>query len=94
MVCPTHGNQKYAFVCQHLLGDKKNQGFWEPFESKQEADYEDGELNAWCNICDDKLMEEGEWNDTSEAFANIQLICRSCFFEIKSKNKLNLHNNG
>jgi hypothetical protein len=84
--CERHGKRFYAFVCQHLLVDKKI-GFWEPFESDSTKEYENGELNAWCDECDKILMEQGEWNDISEGFAQIKLVCDICFFEMKRLNK-------
>lgn len=92
--CEIHGNQGYGLVCQHLNSNEENNGFWEPFDSEFDKEYEDGELNGWCNKCDEVLMKEGEWNENSESFAQIKLVCKSCYFEIKKKNKLNLDNNG
>ena len=80
--CFNHGLRNRAFVCQHLIcGDAK--GFWEPFDSDPTRQYPDGELNAWCDECDKILMKEGEWNEKSETFAQIQLICDECFFQMK-----------
>ncbi|MBC6699429.1 hypothetical protein [Hymenobacter sp. BT190] len=61
-------------------------GFYEPFASDLAKTYPDGELNAWCDMCDEKLMEVGEWNDESESFAQIKLICDACFFDMKELN--------
>jgi uncharacterized protein YjaG (DUF416 family) len=49
--------------------------------------YADDELNAWCDSCDEVLTKVGEWNDESEAFAKIKLICDACFFEMKKLNQ-------
>lgn len=93
LTCDIHGDRKIAFVCQHLLnGDK--QGFWKPFDTDPTEEYTSESLNAWCNNCDEVLCEAGAWNDRSEKYANIQLICDYCYFEIKKKNKLNSNNNG
>lgn len=35
--------------------------------------------NAWCDECDNLLMSVGEWNDETEAFANIMMICENCY---------------
>ncbi len=83
--CFNHGLRNQAFVCQHLIcGDAK--GFWEPFDSDPTRQYPDGELNAWCDECDKILMKEGDWNEKSETFAQIQLICDECFFQMKKLN--------
>lgn len=85
IVGSTHGMNQSAFVCQHLLGQKKV-GFWEPFDSQPDGDYPDGELNAWCDQCDAVFEREGDWNDTATEFADIQLVCSKCFFRMKAFN--------
>lgn len=94
MECSKHGKQGYGLVCHHLIQENKSLGFWESINSDSTKKYKDGELNAWCDECDKVLIQEGEWNEKSESFAQIQLICTSCYFEIKNKNKLNPNNNG
>ena len=49
--------------------------------------YANDELNAWCDACDEVLVEAGEWNEKSEAFAKIKLVCDRCFFEMKKLNQ-------
>jgi len=83
--CCDHGLRNRAFVCQHLI-TSEFPGFWESFDSDSTKKYVDGELNAWCDECDKILLEQGEWNDMSEAFAKIKLICDACFFEMKKLN--------
>jgi len=85
--CGNHGLKRPAFVCQHL---NKNQitGFHEAFDSSPSMELEqDDDFQAWCNECETIRAEKGEWNDRSEGYAKIKLICESCFFEIKEKNK-------
>jgi hypothetical protein len=84
VTCGIHGARRPAFVCRHLSKDKYT-GFHEPFESDASVDA-DEELQAWCDECEKVRLREGEWNDVSEAFANIRLICDQCFFVIKAKN--------
>ena len=73
--CDTHGKRRTAFVCHHLfisIQDKQPRGF---FWSRDE----DGCINAYCNECDHYLETHGgEWNETTEAFADIKLVCESC----------------
>lgn len=83
--CGSHGMRQSAFVCKHLLSHQKV-GFWEPFESKPDGDYPDGELNGWCDECNKILEKEGDWNDAAATFAGIQLVCSKCFFEMKNLN--------
>jgi len=93
LTCNIHGERKIAFVCQHLINGVR-QGFWEPFDSNPAIEYESEELNAWCKKCDKILNETGMWNNESEKYANIQLVCDKCFFKLKKENKLNPNNNG
>lgn len=75
-----------AFVCQHL-NNKTVVGFEEPFESVENMELDDEEdFQAWCFECEKVRQKEGEWNDRSEAFAKIKVICEKCFFEMKQLN--------
>jgi hypothetical protein len=80
--CKNHGLRKAAFVCQHLNKNNKT-GFHEPYSDKSDPNQE---LQAWCDECEKVLSAEGEWNDKSESFAKVTLICDACFFEIKHLN--------
>ena len=78
--CPIHGKAPAAYVCQHLVNGKKR-GF-------VTADDDETRSDAWCDKCNDVLEEEGEWNDRSEAFAGVTLVCGYCYDEIKKRNAL------
>lgn len=75
--CDKHGVVGKAFVCQHLAERLHNQeppiGFFTPDEQNKE------QPAAWCTACDQVLSREGEWNDASEQFAGVTLICTKCF---------------
>lgn len=91
--CGNHGFQEAAFVCMHLLrnGKEKPVGFYQAEVDPNNREW--GDLNAWCKECEDVLEREGEWNDESEAFANIHLVCGECFEEMKKiQNKLDIGN--
>lgn len=81
--CAVHGKAEPAFICQHLVNGE-HLGFnvgYNPDEP--DALYPD----AWCDMCEDVLLDsESEWNDKSEAFADIKLVCSSCYCEIRAKN--------
>lgn len=80
--CGVHGKSSATFICQHLSNGEKL-GFNLGFDPDQPDElYPD----AWCDLCDDVLEKEGEWNDTSEAFANIKLVCAQCYCAIREKN--------
>ena len=82
MECPRHGDQRPAFICKHLLFGR-GLGFHQP----DDPPTEDWPFqNAWCDECDKVLVAEGEWNDRSEAFADIMALCEGCLEEIKQRN--------
>ena len=83
--CSTHGDRYPAYVCQHL-NLKTPVGFYEPFTSDSSVLYSDDELNAWCDACDKVLTRVGKWNEESEIFAKIKLVCDVCFFDMKELN--------
>ena len=83
--CGKHGTRYPAYVCQHL-NLQTRVGFYEPFASDPGVTYSDDELNAWCDACDEVLLRVGEWNDESEAFAKIKLVCDVCYFDMKELN--------
>ena len=69
--CGRHGTTGPAFVCRHLaaslLAGPTGLGFVTPVESD--------EPQAWCAECDAALAAEGgEWNDASEAVAQVTLM--------------------
>lgn len=83
--CHCHGTRYPAYVCQHL-NLHTPVGFYEPFASDPRVAYANDELNAWCNACDEILVKTGEWNEESEAFAKIRLVCDVCYFAMKKVN--------
>ncbi len=80
--CAAHGERSTAFICHHLH-EGRSLGFHMGFDpDNPDVLYPD----AWCDKCDEVLEQEGEWNDTSEAFANIKLVCSECYRQIREKN--------
>lgn len=82
--CSEHGDQQPAFVCRHL-NLRERVGFVEGYDPD---DPHRPLFHAWCAACDEILVEEGEWNDRSEAFASPQLACQACYREMKALNHL------
>lgn len=82
--CQTHGSASATFICQHLSsGDQL--GFHVGYDPENPNDlYPD----AWCDRCDAVLEKEGEWNDVSEAFADIRMVCAGCYGDIRQRNWL------
>lgn len=85
--CSEHGKGYAAFVCCHLVKGE-NLGFWEPIDTYPNKEYFNDKLQGWCNQCDEVLMKYGKWNEESEAYAKIRVVCDRCFFEIKAKNQI------
>ena len=82
--CAEHGPQEPTFACQHLvrsLTTQKPVGFF--FASEPRGD-------AWCSACEEARIREGgesgDWNERSEAFARIQLLCGACYDKVRRLN--------
>ena len=86
--CHCHGESDYGLVCIHLDEQKDDASplkyYWgesEPTDaSRSEVE------NVWCEACDEILISENEWNEVSEGYADIQVVCLACLAEIKSRN--------
>jgi hypothetical protein len=85
--CGTHGRADAAFVCRHLAGARTGPplGFHQAYIDPENRQW--GDLNGWCDRCDTIYAAEGEWNDTSEAFAGVTMICSGCFFDLKARHE-------
>lgn len=80
--CDTHGTADATFLCQHLVGGE-GLGF--------NLGYDPENLDAlcpdaWCDECEKVLDAEGGWNNESEEFAGIKLLCSHCYEDIREKN--------
>jgi hypothetical protein len=78
--CRIHGTSHATFVCQHL---PKGQG--RGFFCADDSD--DPQPDAWCAECEKVRLAAGEWNDTSEKFARITLLCAGCYEVVKRRNQ-------
>ncbi len=84
--CGIHEYRRRAFICQHLT-TKKIVGFEEAFETYEDMELGDeDDFQAWCTKCEMERQKEDGWNDKSEAFAKIKLVCEKCYFEMKESN--------
>lgn len=85
VACGRHGHRAPAYVCQHLsqaLPGQTSVGLNLVYD-------DDGHANAWCDTCDAFLHADGgEWNDETEAHAQISLICDGCLEELKTFNSV------
>lgn len=71
--CCDHGPQEATFVCQYLAGSVRS-GHYVGFHCADSSSRSD----AWCDVRQRVRLAEGEWNDRSEAFAGITLLCGAC----------------
>jgi len=83
--CSEHGAQQETFVCQHLLSSLKTGqkvGFY--WSSEPRGD-------AWCDACEDVRIAEGgatgDWNQRSEGFAAIKVLCGACYDRVRELNE-------
>jgi hypothetical protein len=83
--CGSHGRSEPAFVCQHLVAakDAAPVGFHEADVNPAAREW--GDRNGWCDQCDKIYAWEGCWNDVSEAFAGITMVCSHCFSYLRSR---------
>lgn len=86
ITCHTHGLQRTAFVCQHL--DRvTRKGFHESLETQPGMELgEDEDFEAWCDECEQVRLKYNGWDEESEKFANIKVVCEGCYFEMKKVN--------
>lgn len=82
--CCRHGEQEATYVCQHLarsLETLEQIGFFHSGPVEKRSD-------AWCSQCEAVRLREGgesgDWNERSEAFAGITLLCGACYDEVKN----------
>ena len=81
--CGTHGARPAAFVCRHVL-ESLCTGSRVGFHTPGDAEDDD---QGWCDACERVRAREGEWNDRSEAYADIRLICLDCFHQARQLNR-------
>ena len=79
--CHTHGEQEATYVCQHLVSaliQGERVGFHWASEPRGDA---------WCSACEKARIREGgatgDWNDRSEAFARVKLLCGTCYDRLR-----------
>jgi hypothetical protein len=88
--CHEHGPVEAAYVCRHLVRQLRDPsperiGFFKPDAGVGETP---DELQGWCGDCDAVLRRVGEWNDESEAFAGVTLICSGCYEKVRRSQSL------
>jgi hypothetical protein len=80
IVCATHGSTEPTFVCSHLAEGQGLGFFSSGGDNSTRSD-------AWCGACERvRIAEGGDWNDRSEEFAQIRMICGFCYDDAKRRN--------
>jgi hypothetical protein len=77
--CEVHGPGYVTYVCRHLV-QGRGLGFF------CADDPDDERPDAWCGDCDQVLEEEGDWNDRSEGFAQVTVVCSRCYDVLRKRN--------
>ena len=82
--CKEHGEQEETFVCQHLarsLQTLQSVGLWSVGPRS----------DAWCDACEYVRITEGgtsgEWNERSESFADVTVLCGVCHDKVRVINR-------
>jgi hypothetical protein len=86
--CEQHGASGPAFVCRHARHGSGLGFFVANFPNPDDpvvGDFE-GCPMGWCEQCEQKRLECGGWNDESEAFSGVTLVCVRCFEKICQRN--------
>lgn len=80
--CSTHGPAYVTYVCRHLIEGSNRQ--WYSSDVDEEHQWPD----SWCGICNQFYEAVGEWNEKSEAAAdlgkNLKLLCHHCYARIRA----------
>lgn len=88
VICDTHGETVPTFVCKHLVGGSEL-GFYSAYDEDDEEP--DEYPNAWCAACEAARIREGgesgDWNEASEAFAGVTLVCAGCYVAARERNE-------
>jgi len=81
--CDEHGPSYSTFMCGHLVTGS-GLGFYCSVED------DDPYPDAWCAQCNKVMLEENGWNDRSEAYTQIKLVCHHCYSNVKSRNQIKM----
>ncbi len=83
--CSQHGETNPAYACCHLVSSLRD-GVERGLVFVRD---DDNQYNGWCGECDEFFMANGEeWNDRTEGFAKISLICEGCFERLIKMNNV------
>ena len=46
--------------------------------------------DAWCDQCNAKFLQEGEWNDRNSADLDLRILCHLCYERASGKSVVRL----
>jgi hypothetical protein len=72
VTCSEHGTQNETFVCEHLVHGK---GLGFHFVIQADNPRPDG----WCSDCEEIRQRVDGWNEESEKFIKVTLLCGECY---------------
>lgn len=82
--CGQHGERVSAVVCQHLLQrDISPSGFVENSDDPHD-------LQAWCHLCEERFLLEGEMTDAFRRFNGMAIVCVVCYDESKARHAISV----
>jgi hypothetical protein len=73
VTCEEHGKASPTFVCSHLIANPVQR--WHSDRVSKEKPWPD----AWCDVCNEAFLSEGEWNEKNEESIDIKLLCHHCY---------------
>jgi hypothetical protein len=79
--CDSHGRAIATFACIHLA-TSIHSGFHHSIKNPR-----DRWPDAWCSDCE-IASSGGNWNETNEAIADIQVLCLSCYELARQRNEM------
>jgi hypothetical protein len=80
--CGKHGKSYTSILCRHLCG-----GTGLSYHAFKYPPDHPAVWQAWCLECHAVLEEEGGWTARSEKFADLKIVCTSCFKNAVRRNK-------
>ncbi len=81
--CKVHGRNEACMICSHLIKEE-GKAFAKVLVRPEDEDYE----TAMCVDCETLLLDDGEWSEELEKFAEWKLFCRKCYENTIKKHEL------
>jgi hypothetical protein len=77
--CDIHGDDVAAVVCRHHVETSDHVvGFVENSDDP-------GDLQAWCDACEELFIREGDKTKRFVRFNNFAIVCVRCYAQLKAR---------